>query len=156
MKNTSIQYNQNFDLVKILLAIALAALLAISFAGCSAKWHIKRAIKKDPTILQADTVTVRDTVFIAEIRHDTAFLMRDSIDTFIVEKERLHVKILRFRDTLKVAAKCEADTVVRVVKVPYKKIIYKRTLLDRIRSPVIWLLVFLALLFLFRLLNPLK
>jgi hypothetical protein len=113
--------------------------------SCSAKWHIKRAIKKDPTILRADTVTVRDTVYLPEIKHDTAFLMQNDVDTFVIEKERLNVRIIRQLDTLKVSAECAADTVVRVVKMPYKQVVYKRTFWDMIKPYVIAFLILLAL-----------
>lgn len=155
MKNISIKYNREFDLIRLILFIALICMLILSFSSCSAKWHIKRAIKKDPTILQADTVTIRDTVFLAEIRHDTAFLMQNDVDTFVIEKERLKVEIRRYYDTLKVNAECAADTVVRVVKVQYKKVEYKETLADIIKPCLFWIFLILLILALFRFFNPL-
>jgi hypothetical protein len=50
------------DFVVNSIVLALLVFLVLLFTGCSSQWHLKRAIKKDPSILQKDTITVRDTV----------------------------------------------------------------------------------------------
>lgn len=111
------------DLPLILLFISLIGLLLLS--SCSANWHLKRAIKKDPSILIKDTVTVRDTLVSETISTDTLIVSKPS-DTITIEKDRLRIKILRSFDTLRVEGVCLGDTIYFEKKIPVEKIVYKQ------------------------------
>lgn len=110
------------DVPLILLFICIIGLLL--FSSCSANWHIKRAIKKDPSILIKDTVTVLDTLVSETIITDTLIVSKPS-DTITIEKDRLRIKILRSFDTLRVEGMCIGDTVYFEKKIPVEKIVYK-------------------------------
>lgn len=66
----------------------LAALYLLS--GCSASWHYKKALKKDPTMFVKDTVKVVDTVWVEVAQIDTLF--RYQFDTVEFWKDSIFVK----------------------------------------------------------------
>ena len=101
----------------------LLLVTTLLLGGCSANWHLTRAIKKDPKILQTKIMTVTDTVVIDPI------VVRDTIvtsaqDTIILENERLRIKIVRINDTLIVDGECAGDTIVKYIDVPVETLVY--------------------------------
>ena len=98
---------------------ASSIILILLLASCSAKWHLEKAIQKDPTILQ-DTTMVIDTVVIREAQVVTDTVLTTERDTVLIENERVRVRVVREFDTLMVEAECKADTVriSKEVKVP--------------------------------------
>jgi hypothetical protein len=96
-----------------------AGLITLLLVSCGAKYHLKRAIAKDPTIL--DSVAVKlDTVIITENKALRDTLILKTIDTITLERNAVRVKIKRIHDTIMVDAECLPDTirVQKVVKVP--------------------------------------
>lgn len=97
-------------------------------SSCSANWHIKRAIKKDPTILLSDTITVNDTIIVSTERvyKDSVFMV--SNDTTIIIKDNLTIKHFISNDTVFLSGEC--DSIIKYipyeVKVPYKYIIQSK------------------------------
>ena len=94
----------------------------ILLCGCSANWHLRRAIGKDPSLLTASTVTVHDTTFLEAISGDTSFVT----DTLLV-KENLDSIINVVSGHLKNVLTPEAlDSVLNVFKKGYlnKKTIF--------------------------------
>jgi hypothetical protein len=92
--------------------------------SCSAQWHLKRAVKKDPSIIQESTVTVEDTVVLPPVVITDTVTTKQH-DTIIVEKERLKIKIVKKRDTLIINGQCASDTIVRTIEVPVPSIVMK-------------------------------
>ncbi len=92
--------------------------------SCGAKYHLSRAIAKDPTILESVAVKV-DTTIITENKalRDTLILQR--IDTLTLERNAVRVKIKRIHDTIQIDAECLPDTIriQKVVNVP--QVVYK-------------------------------
>jgi hypothetical protein len=90
-------------------------LILISFilSSCSAQWHLSKAVKKNPAILQKDTITVVDTIVTQSVALTDTVVLRH-MDTIVI----------RSFDTIRVDAICESDTIVNVVEVPYEKIVY--------------------------------
>ena len=101
------------------------ALITIALlSSCGAQWHLKKAIKKDPTLLQTDTIAIVDTVVTPPVTlTDTVTLHTQ--DTIVIQKDKLKVKIVRSFDTIMVDAICESDTIVRVVEVPVPSLVMK-------------------------------
>ena len=88
-------------------------LLAL-LSRCSANWHLRKAISKDPAILQPKEVFLIDTLVVSEgIRVDT--LAYFNTDTLTIERERLRVQIKRIHDTIRVTGECLPDTI-RIVE----------------------------------------
>ena len=86
----------------------------LALSGCSSEWHLRKAIAKNPSILQPKEIVLIDTMVITpSLRVDTLAYFRT--DTITIEKDRLRVQIKRIHDTLRITAECQADTV-RIVK----------------------------------------
>jgi hypothetical protein len=124
--------------------VKLSVILLLS--SCSAQWHLKKAVQKDPMILKKDTLVVQDTLVVPPVvLKDTVTLKQH--DTITITKDRLRVKIVKVNDTLIIDAKCDSDTIVRTIEVPYDKIVYveKESVWDKIKSLAIYMaLAFLA------------
>lgn len=99
----------NPDIIKVLAIISLICLVALT--SCSASFHLRRAIEKDPTIIQPEIVKVVDTVIITPSERVETTFVALPIDTITIEKERLRIKIRRIHDTLRVEGECRSDTI---------------------------------------------
>jgi len=113
-------------------------ILLSSLMSCSAQWHLKKAVQKDPTILVKDTLVVTDTVVSPPVAiTDTVTLKQH--DTITLVKERLKVEIIKVNDTITISAECASDTIVTTIEVPYEKIIYvkEKTLWEKIQGLVL-------------------
>jgi hypothetical protein len=97
-------------------------------------------------ILKKDTLVVQDTLVVPPVvLKDTVTLKQH--DTITITKDRLRVKIVKVNDTLIIDAKCDSDTIVRTIEVPYDKIVYveKQSIWDKIKNLAIYMaLAFLA------------
>ena len=97
--------------------------LILLLSSCSATWHLNKAVKKDPTILERDTLVVKDTVVLPPV------VITDTVttklhDTIVVEKDRLRVRVVKRLDTLIIEGQCASDTIVRTIEIPVEKIVY--------------------------------
>ena len=118
--------------------------------SCGAKYHLSRAIAKDPEILEQVAVKV-DTTIITENKaiRDTLILQR--IDTITLERNAVKIKIKRIHDTIQLDAECLPDTIKiqKVVNVP--QVVYKEA-----KPNNTWLYILTISLFLFTLALLLK
>ena len=113
-------------------------ILLSSLMSCSAQWHLKKAVRKDPTILVKDTMVVTNTVVSPPVAiTDTVTLKQH--DTITLVKDRLKVEIVKVNDTITISAECASDTIVTTIEVPYEKIIYvkEKTLWEKIQGLVL-------------------
>ena len=121
--------------------LSTAFALVILLSGCSANWHLKRAISKDPTILTQGVVIERvvDTIEVItpELRVDTLHrFSRDTVTTY-VDKVKIRTKVDTINRVVYVDVVCPGDT----IYVPYE---YDKTVVKprvSYRSHVIWALV---------------
>jgi len=121
---------------KYLLCVTLF-FATILFPSCGANWHLQRAVKLDPSILQQKTITVTDTV----VTEPTAVLDTVTIsntDTVEIVKNNFRVKIMRSFDTLIIDGGCDADTVVRTVSVVVPKLVFNESRLQRVQRYTFW------------------
>ena len=123
----------------VIRAVLIVGLLFLT-QGCGAKYHLKRAIAKDPTILDSVVLKV-DTMVITqkEIVRDTFLLER--IDTLTLERNGVRIDLRRFYDTIEVDVECPSDTIriSKEIKVP--QVIYKEKSFDK------WLIALLIVSF---------
>ena len=114
--------------------------LLLLLTSCSAQWHLKKAVQKDPAILEKDTLVVTTTVVSPPVAiTDTVTLKQH--DTITLVKDRLKVQLIKVNDTLIIEGKCASDTIVRTIEVPYDKIVYveKKSVWDKIKSLAIYI-----------------
>ena len=126
---------------------AVKLILISLLTSCSAQWHLKKAVQKDPLILVKDTLVVTNTVVSPPVAiTDTVTLKQH--DTITLVKDRLKVEILKVNDTIIINAECASDTIVRTIEIPYEKVVYvkQKTLLEKIQGLAFYFaLVVLAL-----------
>ena len=79
-------------------------------ASCSASWHLKRAIAKDPSIVKPTAVRF-DTIVVTKERKVTDTIVMNDVDTITIERDRVRVRLVRSYDTLMVEGTCLPDTI---------------------------------------------
>ncbi len=106
----------------------IAVLLFACCSACSSSWHLRQAEKHIRRAqiagakVSVDTLYVKDTVFVNSIRVDSIFTAKAG-DTVVIRKDKLTVKYVRLAgDSVYVYGECEADTVIRELKIPCKQI----------------------------------
>ena len=115
-------------------------IIMLLLTSCSAQWHLKKAVHKDPTILEKDTLVVTDTVVSPPVAITDTVIMKQH-DTITLIKDRLMVNIVKVNDTITIDAICDSDTIISIVEVPYDKIVYveKESLWDKIKNLAIYM-----------------
>lgn len=116
--------------------------LLLLLTSCSAQWHLKKAVQKDPTILERDTLVVTDTVVSPPVAITDTVIMKQH-DTITLVKDRLKVSIVKVNDTITIDAICDSDTIISIVEIPYEKIIYveQESLLQKIQRLALYFLL---------------
>jgi hypothetical protein len=123
------------------LAYFLSVLL---LTGCSAEWHLSKAVSKNPQLMKSMTMTVTDTVVTEPIAvRDTVTISQ--VDTIEIVKDRFRVKIMRSYDTLIIDGGCDADTIVRTISVAVPQLVVGETRFQRVQRYTFWGLVVLLL-----------
>ena len=88
---------------------------AVLLTGCSANWHLKRALVKNPALLTEGVVveTVTDTieVVVPELRVDTLHAWSVDTVTSYIDRVRIRTKVDTVQRTVYVDVVCPADTV---------------------------------------------
>jgi hypothetical protein len=97
--------------------------LVLSLTSCSAQWHLKKAVQKDPSVLAKDTLIVNDTVVVQPVAITDTVILKQH-DTIRLVKDRLRVEIVKVNDTITIDAICDSDTIVSIVEIPYEKVVY--------------------------------
>lgn len=131
-----------------------AVLIGLLFLtqGCGARWHLKRAVAKDPAILEQVAVKV-DTIVVTEVKSVQDTLVLNQYDTIKIERNGVRIELKRIHDTIQVTAECLPDTiqVTQVVKVP--QVVYKEKefkVIDKVLILSIILATFALIKFLFK------
>ncbi len=83
--------------------------------SCSPAQRLGRLVKKNPELVGIDTIYKSDTTIIEAVRADSTFIFSKSVDTFYMDKERIHVKVVRHNDTIQVFGECATDTIIKEV-----------------------------------------
>ena len=117
-------------------------LLILILSGCSAEWHLSKAVTKDPSILSTKTMTVMDTVVTEPIAvKDTVTISQ--VDTVEIVKDKFRVKIMRSYDTLIIDGGCDADTIIRTVSIEVPVVEYRENdaFFDKIYETSFYILI---------------
>jgi len=94
--------------------VAVMIVTALMIESCGASWHLRRAIAKDPTIVQTQIVRMDTTIITPErIVRDT--IVTNAVDTIELVRDRVRIQLARRFDTIAVNVECPSDTI-RVVQ----------------------------------------
>jgi hypothetical protein len=133
-------------------------LFLLLLTSCSPSYRLTRLLALHPELKTPDTLFIKDSVIIPQVRFDTIFDYKTIPDTVIIQKNRLLIKLRKIHDTLFLMGKCKGDTVYITRKIPVEKIkIIKPDRLDNFISKLPWIvigLICLVLLFVFIRLVP--
>lgn len=95
--------------------VAKVLFLGIFFGSCSAQWHLKQAVKKNPSIITEKVIRSVDTLIIRDsVKVEHTFTTK-SIDTIIIDNEHFKSTIYRYHDTIKLVQVLKGDTI-RITK----------------------------------------
>lgn len=132
--------------MKIRCLTLITLIFTLLLQGCSAQWHLQRAVKKDPSILVTKIVTVTDTVVTEPVVvKDTLTLSK--VDTVEIIKDKFHLKIVRSYDTLMIDGGCDSDTILRTIEVPIETVVYQERdkWYHKVQEASLWVLIVLII-----------
>ena len=122
-----------------------AIIILVMSTGCSAQWHLKKAIQKNPSLAQTSTHTI-DTLFVRDSVSITDTFTTKTIDTITIEKDGVKTIVYRNHDVIRIKTVVKADTIryTKTIQLPAQ---IKYT--DRVKVPQwIGLTLFLGLILL--------
>ena len=131
-----------------------AVLIGLLFLlqGCGAKWHLNRAIAKDPTILDSVVLKV-DTLIITQKEEVRDTLILQKIDTITLERNGIRIDLRRVYDTIEVDVQCPSDTIRISKEIRVPQVVYQEKNFDR---KYLYLLIISIILYTFGLIKLLK
>ena len=132
--------------------VTRAVLIGLLFWSCGAKYHLNRAIVKDPQILDSVALKV-DTLIITQKEEVRDTLILEKVDTITLERNGIRIDLRRVYDTIEVDVQCPSDTIriQKEIKVP--QLIYQEKNFDR---KYLYLLIISIILYTFGLIKLLK
>ena len=105
--------------------VAKVVFMAVLFSSCSAQWHLKTAIKKNPNIITEKVIRQVDTLIIRDSVKTEHTYVTKSIDTIVIDNEHFKTTIYRYHDTIKLVQVLKADTVTITQKYVVPSVEYK-------------------------------
>ena len=97
----------------------------ILLTGCSAEYHLKKAIKKNPSLVQPSTHTI-DTLIVTDSVTIADTFVSKTIDTLTIEKDGVKTIVYRNHDVIKIKTIVKPDTIriqktITIPQVQYKE-----------------------------------
>ena len=121
--------------------VAKVLFLGIFFSSCSAQWHLKKAVKKNPNIITEKVIREIDTLIIRDsVRFNDTFVTK-SIDTIKIENERISTIVYRFHDTIRIVSTLKGDT----IKITKKVVVPQLEVQRWYQAPDFWVVMFLVI-----------
>lgn len=90
-----------------LLVLLIALIASLALGSCSAEYHLRKAVKKGADIWQ----TRWDTTIVTKERNLWDTLTLNNVDTVVVQKDNIRIKLVKNFDTIRLQATCLPDTV---------------------------------------------
>ena len=87
-----------------------AIIILVMSTGCSAQWHLKKAIQKNPSLAQTRTHTI-DTLFVRDSVTITDTFTTQKVDTITLEKDGVKTIVYRNHDVIRIKTVVKADTI---------------------------------------------
>lgn len=102
------------------LKVAVGLLILTS---CSASWHLKRAIAKEPTIVRMQPVRL-DTTIVTEIKVAKGSFFIEADTALAFEEKGVRTEIRVVSDTFYVETTCPPDTITVSKEIYVPKVVY--------------------------------
>jgi hypothetical protein len=83
-------------MTKHLSTLVVAALLS----GCSATYHLNKAVKKDPSILKPTIVTVWDTIITPPVYLVDTVAVLENGDSAVIDNDTVKIVITKYKDKM--------------------------------------------------------
>ena len=131
-----------------------AVLIGLLFLlqGCGARYHLNRAIAKDPRILDSVVLKV-DTMIITQKEEVRDTLILQKIDTITLERNGIRIDLRRVYDTIEVDVQCPSDTIRIQKEIRVPQVVYQEKNFDR---KYLYILIISIILYTFGLIKLLK
>lgn len=131
-----------------------AVLIGLLFLlqGCGARYHLNRAIAKDPRILDSVALKV-DTLIITQKEEVRDTLILQKIDTITLERNGIRIDLRRVYDTIEVDVQCPSDTIRISKEIRVPQVVYQEKNFDR---KYLYILIISIILYTFGLIKLLK
>jgi hypothetical protein len=104
-------------------------LIILIFISCSPIKRHSRIVKKFPYVHTVDSIKLIDTIRLTtnKVISDTVIHEKTLIDTIILKKDNLTVRVLKFRDSIYIEGQCDTIFIDKVIirNIPIKY--YKET-----------------------------
>ena len=102
-----------------------AIIILVMLTGCSAEYHLKKAIKKNPSLIQPSTHTI-DTLIVTDSVAITDTFVSKTIDTLTIEKDGVKTIVYRNHDVIRIKTIVKPDTIriqktITIPQVQYKE-----------------------------------
>ena len=124
--------------------------ILVMLTGCSAQWHLDKAVKKDPSIIKPSTHTI-DTLIVTDSVAITDTFVSKTIDTLTIEKDGVKTIVYRNHDVIRIKTVVKPDTIRIQKTISIPQIQYK----ERVSVPQ-WIGVVLGTILLIGLLFAIK
>lgn len=135
------------------LTVFFPVVLVFALVSCSPLKRLQRLERKHPQLFnrENDTVKYHDTlkVIIPGLKMDTILSVQQARkDTVFIYKDGIHTKVFINKDDLYLESKTDTDTitVIRELKIPYKKYISYRQPRDNLRIFAPYIIILFLLL----------
>ena len=127
-----------------------AIIILVMSTGCSAEWHLKKAIQKNPSLIQTTTHTI-DTMFVRDSVTITDTFVSKTIDTLTIQKDGVKTIVYRNHDVIRIKTIVKADTIryTKTIQLPPRVEYKERIKVPQVVGVGLGLLLFGLLLFLF-------
>lgn len=96
--------------------------ILVLFSGCSAEYHLNKALKKDQSIITTKVFVQKDTIVIRESYEVTDTFYTRVLDTIVIEDEGFKTVVYRNHDIIKVKTIIKSDTI-KVRQTIYKPMV---------------------------------
>lgn len=147
-------YMTNLKIVKevkcdLFTKTAKAFIILVMLTGCSAQWHLEKAVQKDPSIIKPSVHTIDTIIFTDSVAITDTFVTK-TIDTLTIEKDGVKTIVYRDHDIIRIKTVVKPDTIriqktITIPQVQYKERITTTQKAGVIIGFVLLLLLLLAL-----------
>ena len=83
--------------------------LVLFLSSCSAQWHLKKAIEKNPNLLQVNEFVI-DTLLVTDSFYSVDSFTLNEIDSFISDTGKTKITIYRYKDRFTIKQEIKKDT----------------------------------------------